>query len=564
MAIGLPLLVQAKGAEGGYHEISVPNPTDRYESYILDFDRWGYVDFFYTNENGKPIHLRTGELVHPSQRQFTFDNAVVLQVEVPPHSTLQGRVLLEKGIYGGPLPLEALRHVHPKDTAISNLWESRIFSLIVEAILLFIFVYNLGLYLTTRLKHYRFYLVMMVIMSLETAREAGFIGLYIPERFWTEQLQWHMAMVLNFFLCLLAPYLVRNLANLDQHFPRTRLLFQVYPHPAIGLLLLSAIDPELGFFAFNVSIPFVFVLMFAIMLVNMVRRNPNSTLLFIGSGAMIIGSILHWLGMSGQVDLNDGVFTIFRSIGTIVFDTTMSFLLGKMMLDLKKENEVQQSQLIRNLRVERRNQQRVAVAEAEAREREREAIARRLHDDLQNELVTLHFGLMNLEEEVRPEGKEAHREISGLVKASIQKVRHIAHEFMPPNLSGTGGLENALSDLANRVRAMGSAVSLHHSGALDLNLTLRAFVYRTVQELLSNALKHSGADHIAIHLRHSGNLLSVTVEDNGVGFREEEPELGKGLETLRMNLMGRGGELEMDRGILGGARIRFSIPMGED
>lgn len=564
LAFGMPYSLLAASGEPIREEVRIHNPTDRPQVYLLDFDRWGYVDLYYTSPEGEQVVKHTGELVHPSKRDLSFGHAAVIEVEVPAKSTIEGHVILREGVYGGPLPLDSKWDQRPKEEIIDELWENRSFNLAIEAILLFIFAYNLGLYLTTRLRKYRLYLVLMIIMSLESARESGFLNFMMPVEEWWAAWQWYSTMVLNFFLCLLAPYLVRNLADLDLHFPRTRLVFKYYPYPAIFLLVMSMINPAWGFALFNMGIPFVFFLMFSIMVVNMVRRNPNSTMLFVGAGAMIIGSTVHWMGMSGLADLNEGVFSIFRSIGTIVFDTAMSFLLGKMLLDLKLENEQQQEQLIRNLRVEKRNQQRMAIAAAEAQEREREAIALRLHDDLQNQLVTLHFGLMNLEEDVKEEGKAAHAQVSGLVKESIRKVRHIAHEFMPPNLGGEEGLEQALKDLAGRVRTLGTPVDLHISGPLDLQLPMRAMVYRAVQELLSNSLKHSGADRIGIQLLRLEKLLSVTVEDNGVGFEESKVKAGRGLQAMEAGLMAQGGSLELKESLSGGARIKATFPLGDE
>ena len=521
------------------------------------------MDFVYEDFEGNTVHKRTGELVHPADRDFAFDNAVVIEVEVEPGATLQAKVRLKEGIYGGALPTDRQFKKYPKEELLTQLWEDRSFNLAVIAILFFIFAYNLGLFLSTRLRHYRLYLILMVIVLLETARESGFLGDMMPNWEGWGAWQWYLAMVLNYFLCLLAPYLVRNLANLDQHFRGSKILFKVYPFPATALLILSWINPEWGFFFFNTSIPFVFGLMFFAMLINMIRGNPNSTMLFIGAGTMIIGSMVHWMGLSNLIDLNPGMFTIFRGSASIVFDTVMSFILGKMLLDLKRENEVQQDLLIRNLRKEKRNQQRMALAAAEAQEREREAIALRLHDDLQNELVTLHFGLMNLEEEVKPEGKEAHGRISKLVKGSIQKVRHIAHEFMPPSLGGEEGLEKALADLAKRIQGMGTKISLDIHDPLDLQLPMRTMVYRMVQELLSNALKHSGADQVSIFIRQSEENLLVRVEDSGVGFADTGAVLGRGLETLQANLVAQGGDLELGNRPSGGARVTVLFPVNE-
>jgi signal transduction histidine kinase len=87
-------------------------------------------------------------------------------------------------------------------------------------------------------------------------------------------------------------------------------------------------------------------------------------------------------------------------------------------------------------------------------------------------------------------------------------------------------------------------------------------VYRVVQEAVQNALKHSGAREILIHLQGSGGGLTVSVVDDGAGF-DVSTKFGKGLGLLSMNerLETIGGSLKIRSAPGEGTRLKIKVPV---
>lgn len=82
--------------------------------------------------------------------------------------------------------------------------------------------------------------------------------------------------------------------------------------------------------------------------------------------------------------------------------------------------------------------------------------------------------------------------------------------------------------------------------------------YRVVQEALTNVVRHSDASRAVVRLRRDGAVLTVTVDDDGVG-RGERPE-GGGIRGMRERAALLGGTMQVERSPLGGTRIIALLP----
>jgi signal transduction histidine kinase len=72
-------------------------------------------------------------------------------------------------------------------------------------------------------------------------------------------------------------------------------------------------------------------------------------------------------------------------------------------------------------------------------------------------------------------------------------------------------------------------------------------VYRIVQELLNNIVKHSRASEAVVQISYQRQLLSITIEDNGIGLsREDLPNDGMGLRSLQSRVSAMNGKIEFD------------------
>jgi two-component system sensor histidine kinase UhpB len=187
---------------------------------------------------------------------------------------------------------------------------------------------------------------------------------------------------------------------------------------------------------------------------------------------------------------------------------------------------------------------------AQAEEGEKKKIARELHDGIGQQLVLLNLLLQNIEAK---EGEQSSLDnIRQLLQSSIQELRELAYNLLPPALDK--GFVNALERFSHRINSLGSVVlNLNLSTALteDSFINVDSFnLYRIVQEVLNNALKHSKATRIDIYVEVQIEHLVIRIIDNGVGFDAEAVSEGLGLQNIkyRMKMAGIRGELSSEPG----------------
>jgi signal transduction histidine kinase len=188
---------------------------------------------------------------------------------------------------------------------------------------------------------------------------------------------------------------------------------------------------------------------------------------------------------------------------------------------------------------------------AQAEEGEKKKIARELHDGLGQQLVLLNLLLQNLTPVASDEG--ALEQIKQLLQGSIQELREMAYNLLPPALEK--GFLNALERFAHRINATGK-MTLTLSIADQINeesfVNVDRFnLYRIVQEVLNNALKHSKASEISISIQPiEGSKISLVVIDNGVGFNSEGLNEGLGMQNMkhRMDMAGIKGSISSEKG----------------
>ncbi|MEZ4828318.1 MAG: sensor histidine kinase [Bacteroidia bacterium] len=187
-----------------------------------------------------------------------------------------------------------------------------------------------------------------------------------------------------------------------------------------------------------------------------------------------------------------------------------------------------------------------------SQEAERLRIARDLHDDLAGDLSAIRISISRLSKQMTDPDTFSNSvsHSKSMLNDSIEKVRGIARELMPPTLHKLG-LAVSLKELATRLE-IASGITIHYTQdemlpvfSEEINLSL----YRVTQELLNNALKHSQATGINIHLQSTP--FSISIADNGVGFESEKvtmksaPANGMGLKSIESRLQMIGANLAL-------------------
>ncbi|WP_207433522.1 tetratricopeptide repeat-containing sensor histidine kinase [Sabulibacter ruber] len=190
----------------------------------------------------------------------------------------------------------------------------------------------------------------------------------------------------------------------------------------------------------------------------------------------------------------------------------------------------------------------VLQALMQGEEKERTRIAKDLHDGVAGMLaaVKMHVGSLSLQDERVLQNIGYQQAVTLLDEASYE-VRKTAHNLMPEMLM-QHGLDEALRRYCLNISNEKTLVVQYDSWG-EIKRYKDSFelsVYRIVQELINNIIKHSKADKAIVQLSYQHNVLSGTVEDNGIGFSHQEKGDGLGLSSLKSRVKAINGTLEVE------------------
>lgn len=181
-------------------------------------------------------------------------------------------------------------------------------------------------------------------------------------------------------------------------------------------------------------------------------------------------------------------------------------------------------------------------------ESERNRIARDLHDGLGGLFSTVKMYFSTLQYEQPALGTHPlFQKSMELTHSASEELRRIAHNLMPEVLLKLG-LVNAVQDLCNNIESSRLLhISLQAYGMDSrLNAHTEIMLYRIIQELLNNILKHAQATEVIIQFNRHQEKLSITIEDNGRGFNVDENSAGAGLSTIQSRVNYLNGDLNID------------------
>jgi PAS domain S-box-containing protein len=223
--------------------------------------------------------------------------------------------------------------------------------------------------------------------------------------------------------------------------------------------------------------------------------------------------------------------------------------------------------------MERTAQLRALAAElTKTEEEERRKLAQILHDQLQQLLVAAKMKVSQAFNKAQDETmRQLLDQIESLLLQSIEQSRSLTAELSPPILYQSG--------LAAGLEWLGRWMLEKHGLTLDLDVTgslssvtddLKAFLFRSVHELLFNVVKHAGVDRAHVEVLADPSRLRITVADNGLGMNPAAARDGKkshggfGLFSIRERLTYMDGKMGID-GVTGrGTRITMEIPVQQE
>jgi len=229
-------------------------------------------------------------------------------------------------------------------------------------------------------------------------------------------------------------------------------------------------------------------------------------------------------------------YFLIGSLAALLIVGLLGYLNFRHRQQLSKQQDELQQQRISELE---KDKQLVAVdAMLQGQEEERSRLAKDLHDGLGGLLSGVKFSLSNMKDNliITADNMAVFERSLDMLDTSIRELRRVAHNMMPEMLTRFG-LDEALKEYCNTINATNLLSVKYQSFGLDnrIEKSSEIIIYRIIQELLNNTMKHASASEVIVQLIKEADRLSIIVEDNGKGFdiSSLKNNTGAGLTSIR-------------------------------
>ncbi|HLO45053.1 MAG TPA: sensor histidine kinase [Leadbetterella sp.] len=206
-----------------------------------------------------------------------------------------------------------------------------------------------------------------------------------------------------------------------------------------------------------------------------------------------------------------------------------------------------------------------AIVEAEERERIR--LAKELHDGVGPLLSIAKFQLENAMNQTKfnsIEQETLFQNANTMIDDAAREIRTVSHDLMP-NALLMQGLVSAVREFVNRLSLSGKVKVSLDVANLDERLPqlTETVLYRVLQELVGNIIKHSNASSIQVQLIRNEKELTMLVEDNGKGFDTSQIANfnGIGLKNIMSRIDFLNGTVNFDSSLNSGTTVIVEVPL---
>jgi|GEM_PF-2143561 len=209
--------------------------------------------------------------------------------------------------------------------------------------------------------------------------------------------------------------------------------------------------------------------------------------------------------------------------------------------------DVTERNILQEQVLEAKLSQELMAASLKAEDRERSRIAHELHDGIQQKIATVGIYLQSLDHQMDNAEDVIQNSVNKL-NETISDIRQMSNSLLPRALRNVG-LTGAIQDEVEGLEKNTSINASYHENldgmAIDPNIELN--LYRIFQEAISNIIKYSKAENVEVQLIQSDGILTLLVEDDGIGFEVwERAHAGIGLSSIRNRAGVIGGHVEID------------------
>ncbi|GLU52126.1 sensor histidine kinase [Dyadobacter frigoris] len=255
---------------------------------------------------------------------------------------------------------------------------------------------------------------------------------------------------------------------------------------------------------------------------------------------------------------------IFYGLGIGLASLTILLLilyLRNRLIRNRQKEELQQSELER---IEKQRHIDLMQGVMEAEEKERRKIADQLHDEVSSMLALASLSVSSTLEKGRndEQGEKKLHRTQEILSSVSSTIRDLSHQLNPLVIEKFGFRE-AIFDSVEIINLSGKivleTVVLGFEDTGNYSLAFLNDLYRIIQELLHNILKHAQATKASLEVIDHGGQVTIIVEDNGAGLRAISKHEGQGLSTIRSRVAYWNGKIEISNKQDGGALVVIEI-----
>lgn len=227
--------------------------------------------------------------------------------------------------------------------------------------------------------------------------------------------------------------------------------------------------------------------------------------------------------------------------GQLIYDEGESRHMAGTVTDIteKKSMELETS------RLKESQQKEIRASSLQAEENARRSISESLHDSVSQILYALKINLEHLKGD-KPD--PYYKQASDLLNQAIHEVRNLSFELAPSILKDFG-LIATIEEMARRLSTDELSIKVKSLPIGRPDMEMMVNIYRIVQELVNNCIKHSKATEISIELYHKRSAIHIQVSDNGNGFEVNKASAkpsGTGLSSIRNRLNLYNGNMDIE------------------
>lgn len=269
--------------------------------------------------------------------------------------------------------------------------------------------------------------------------------------------------------------------------------------------------------------------------------------------------------MDTSGEINESLILYFGTFGMLLMAFAIIFFVVIYQRRLFAQQERMQ-------KLDLETQQALLKASIQGQEEERERIAQDLHDEVGANLSTikLYVGRLvsSLVTDADDPGNPLIDQTNAMVDETIQSVRHISHNLLPPVLKEFGLIE-AIQDKFDKINHTGliKTYFMHNSPTFRIPKFQELILYRVVQEMVNNTIKHAQASYMQLEIHYTEESLELVFQDDGVGFdlqklngqHDVTHSNGLGLQGIKSRISVLGGALEYDSAPGQGTRINIFV-----